>query len=183
MKNVRRVTVGTGKSVVIRNELPADVAEIGRINDAAFGQPQEGRIIAALRDTGAVLLSLVAVVDGRLAGHVLFSPATVIRESNGVTGAALGPMAVLPRYQRQNCGTKLVETGIELLRKAAYPFIVLVGHPEYYPRFGFRPASAFGLRCEWDVPDSAFMALILDEARMKSVCGLVRYRPEFAAVG
>jgi putative acetyltransferase len=165
----------------IRDEQPSDVDGIRDVNRSAFGQEQEGRIVDALRANGAALLSLVAVGGEnaeRIVGHIMFSAARV----GDVSGAALGPMAVAPEYQRQGIGARLVETGCERLARAGIPFIVVVGHPAFYPRFGFRPASAFGLTCEWSVPDEVFMALVLDAAAMRGRAGGAVFRPEFSTV-
>ena len=94
----------------------------------------------------------------------------------------LGPMAVVPEYQRRGIGTKLIEAGNRKIKDAGYPFIIVVGHAEYYPRFGFRPASKYEIKCEWEVPDDVFMVLILDQAKMQGVSGLARYRHEFSTV-
>jgi len=99
-----------------------------------------------------------------------------------VTGAGLGPMAVLPEYQRQGIGSKLIEAGNRQLKEDGCPFIVVVGHAEYYPRFGFRPARAQGITCEWEVPDDVFMLLVLDPVKMQGVSGLAKYRNEFSSV-
>jgi putative acetyltransferase len=109
----------------------------------------------------------------------MYSPVVVGDE---VTGAALGPMAVLPEHQRQGIGTKLVEAGNRTLKDGGRPFIVLVGHPSFYPRLGFRPASLYGISCEWEVPDDVFMLLVLDSGRMHGVSGLAKYRHEFSSV-
>jgi putative acetyltransferase len=164
--------------IEIREERPDGLASIRELNRRAFGQNQEGNIIDAVRANGAALLSLVATLDDRVVGHIMYSPATV---AGSVRGAALGPMAVLPKYQRQGIGGKLVEAGNRKLNDAGCPFIIVVGHANYYPRFGFRPASKHGIKCEWDVPDDAFMLLVLDEAKMKSVSGLATYRREFSS--
>lgn len=164
--------------IEIREELPADIPAIREVNQQAFGQEQEGRIVDALRSNGAVLISLVAVVNGEVVGHIMYSPATIDK----VTGAGLAPMAVLPEYQRHGIGSQLVETGNRKLKASGCPFIVVLGHPDYYPRFGFQPASNFGLRCEWPVPDNVFMVLILDTEKMQGVSGLVKYRDEFSSV-
>jgi putative acetyltransferase len=87
---------------------------------------------------------------------------------------------VLPKYQRLGIGSKLVDAGIEELNERGCPFVIVLGHPEYYPRFGFEPASRFGIKCEWDVPDEAFMIRMLDPSKMSSRTGVARYRPEFA---
>ncbi len=162
----------------IREERPEDVAAIREVNRRAFNQDQEGNIVDALRSNGAARLSLVATVDDRVVGHIMYSPITV----SEVTGAALGPMAVLPEYQRRGIGSDLIHSGIDALRKKGFPFIIVLGHADYYPRFGFKPASALGITCEWDVPDDVFMVLVLDEVRMQGVSGVAKYRDEFSSV-
>jgi putative acetyltransferase len=94
----------------------------------------------------------------------------------------LGPMAVVPEYQRRGIGTKLIEAGNRKIKDAGYPFIIVVGHAEYYPRFGFRSASEYGIKCEWDVPDEVFMLLVLNEAKMQGASGLAKYRHEFSTI-
>jgi putative acetyltransferase len=123
--------------IEIREERPADVAAIRDLNKRAFGQDHEGNIVDALRANSGALLSLVATLDDRVVGHIMFSPITV---GDTLTGAALAPMAVLPDHQRQGIGSKLIEAGILKLKDAAWPFIIVLGHADYYPRFGFRPA-------------------------------------------
>ena len=140
--------------VEIREECPDDIAAIREVNRRGFEEEQESNIVDALQTNGAALLSLVAIMHDRVIGHIIYSPASV---GEMVEGAALGPMAVLPEHQRQGIGSKLVEAGNRKIRDEGYPFIIVVGHPEYYPRFGFRPASKYGIKCEWDVPDDVFM--------------------------
>jgi len=92
----------------------------------------------------------------------------------------LGPLAVLPDSQRRGIGSALIKAGLEMLRQRACPFLIVLGHPTYYPRFGFQPASKHGLSCQWPgVPDDVFMALILDPEQMRNVRGIARYRDEF----
>jgi putative acetyltransferase len=165
--------------IEIREERSDDVPAVRDLNRRAFGQDQESNIVDALRANGAALLSLVATVNGRVVGHIMYSPAII---AGNVTGAALGPMAVLPAYQHQGIGSKLIEAGNRKLKDAGCPFILVVGHADYYPRFGFRPGSEHGIKCEWDVPDELFMLLVLDEAKMVGVSGLARYRHEFSSV-
>jgi len=165
--------------IEIREERPDDIAAVREVNRRTFGQEQESNIVDALRANRASLVSLVAIVSGSVVGHILYSPATI---GDVVNGAALGPMAVLPEHQRQGIGARLIETGNRKIKDSRYAFIIVVGHPEYYPRFGFRPASEYGIKCEWDVPSEAFMVLILDAAKMKGVSGLARYRREFSTV-
>ena len=165
--------------IEIRDERPDDIATVREVNRRAFGQEQESNIVDALRTNGGVLLSLVAIMDDRAIGHIIYSPVSV---GDMVKGAALGPMAVLPEHQRQGIGSKLVEAGNRKMKDAGYPFIIVVGHAEYYPRFGFRPASQYGIKCEWDLPDDVFLVRILDLAKMQGVYGLAKYRDEFSTV-
>jgi len=166
-------------SIVIREEGPDDIAAVREVNRRAFGQEQESNIVDALRANGGALLSLVAIMDDRIVGHIIYSPVSV---SDMVNGTALGPMAVLPEHQRQGIGTRLVEAGNQKIKDAGHPFIIVVGHAEYYPRFGFRPASEYGVKCEWDVPNVVFMVLVLDPAKMQGMSGLARYRHEFSTI-
>ncbi len=165
--------------IEIREERPDDVAAVRDLNRRAFGQDQESNIVDALRANGAALLSLVATLNDRVVAHIMYSPVII---GDNVRGAALGPMAVLPERQRQGIGRKLIEAGNRKLKDAGCPFIIVVGHANYYPRFGFRPASEHGIKCEWDVPNDVFMLFVLDQAKMEGVSGLAKYRHEFSSV-
>jgi putative acetyltransferase len=164
---------------VIREEQQGDIAAIREINDQAFGQTQEGEIIDQLRGCCEELVSLVATEGEKIVGHILFSPAIIEGDGEEVRGMGLAPMAVLPEYQRQGVGSMLVQKGIEKIREMGYPFIIVLGHAEYYPRFGFEQASIYGIKSQWDVPDEAFMVMILDSGIMSGVSGTGRYREEF----
>jgi putative acetyltransferase len=164
--------------IEIRTEQPDDIDAIREVNRQAFGQEQEGRIVDALRDNGGVLLSLVAVANGIVVGHIMFSPLSV----GTAIGAGLAPMAVVPGRQRQGIGSRLVERGLDRLRDEGCPFVVVIGHPGFYPRFGFRPAAEYGVTCEWDVPGEAFMAIVLEPESAASPAGLAKYRPEFSTI-
>lgn len=168
--------------VIIREERPEDIEAIRTVNQKAFGQPQEGQLVDALRKNGGVLLSLVATLNGQVVGHILYSPLSVSNNREKVIGAGLGPMAVLPEYQRQGIGGKLIEAGNQRLRERGCAFIAVLGHPEYYPLFGFDLASGHGIRCEWNVPDDVFMVLVLDESKMNGVAGVAKYRKDFSNV-
>lgn len=162
----------------VRAERPDDIPAVRDVNRRAFGQDQEANIVDALRANGAALLSLVAVHGGRVVGHVMYSPLTV----GSTGGAALGPMAVDPDHQRRGIGSLLIEAGTSRLRSAGVPFVIVVGHAHFYPRFGFTPASAFGITCEWELPDEVFMIQILDGGAAGSLRGLAHYRHEFSTV-
>jgi putative acetyltransferase len=165
-----------GKAFEIRDEQPGDAAAVRDVNRQAFGQEDEGRIVDALRENGAASLSLVAVDGTAVVGHIMFSPLSV----GPLVGVGLGPMAVLPSHQRQGIGSRLVRAGIERLKGTGCPFVVVIGHPSFYPRFGFQPAAPHGLTCAWDVTPEAFMVNILDHRVIGSLRGIAKYRAEFS---
>jgi putative acetyltransferase len=165
----------------IREERSEDIAMIRGVNIEAFGRSQEANLIEMLRTNGGILLSLLATNEDQIVGHILYSAVTVGSGERKIIGAGLGPMAVRPAYQRRGIGAKLIEFGTTRLKQSGCPFIVVLGHADYYPRFGFRPASDYGLKCEWSVPDNAFMALALDESKIGGLSGLAKYRAEFSS--
>jgi putative acetyltransferase len=167
------------RMITIREEGPKDTPAVRDVHMQAFGQDLEADLVDQLRQGCDDLLALVAVMEGRIVGHILFSPAAIEGQEQTVWGMALAPMAVLPEYQRQGIGSQLVQAGIEALKQGDCPFIILVGHPMYYPRFGFEPAKRYGIKSEWAVPDDAFMILVLDEQQRNGLSGVARYRPEF----
>jgi putative acetyltransferase len=166
--------------IIIREERPEDEEAIRAVNEKAFGQPAEAIIVDKLRKNCPGFLSLVALEGDEVVGHILFSPAKIEGSTKTIDGMGLAPMAVLPERQRQGIGTLLVNRGIEMLRSRSCPFIIVLGHPEYYPRFGFERACVHGIRSQWEgVPDEAFMILVLEQEAMKGASGVTRYRDEF----
>jgi putative acetyltransferase len=164
--------------IEIRSERPGDIPAIRTVHRRAFGKDQEANLVDALRSDGAVTLSLVATDDDQVVGHILYSPA----EIGHVSGAGLAPVAVLPEHQRQGIGGRLIEEGNRRLKDAGCPFVVVLGHADYYPRFGFTPARPLGITCEWNVPDDVFLVSILDPESMRGVSGMAKYRDEFSSV-
>jgi putative acetyltransferase len=164
---------------LVRREQPRDIPKIREVNKRAFGQDQEVLIVDRLRENCNSILSLVALAGKEVVGHILFSPAMIGGENGRLVGSGLAPLAVLPEYQRQGIGSELVQTGVARMQKGGCPYIIVLGHPEYYTRFGFEPASSHGIRSEWQVPDEAFMVLILNKRTMKGVSGMARYREEW----
>ena len=166
--------------IIVREEQQSDIEPIRAVNTRAFGQSGEAELVEKLRDDCRNLLSQVAVIEDKVVGHILFSPATIETGEKTIHGMGLAPVAVLPEYQRQGIGSALITEGIGRLESRQCPFVIVLGHAEYYPRFGFEPARRYGIRSEWDVPDEAFMLLVLDESQVGGVSGVARYRPEFA---
>jgi putative acetyltransferase len=166
--------------IIVRPELAGDRDAIRRVNELAFEGPTEAEIVDALRDSDAWLpsLSLVAEDGTGIVGHALFS---LVRLDSGPELLSLGPMAVLPERQRGGVGTALVRRGVQRARGTEYPLVVVLGHPDYYPRFGFRPARRYGIETPYDAPDEAWMALRLP-AYDDRVRGTVLYPPAWDSV-
>lgn len=165
----------------IRLDTDADYQAVRTVNELAFERPAEADLVDALRVTGAAVLSLVAEQEGNIVGHILFSPVS-LSGPTAVKMAGLAPMAVLPSCQRQGIGSALVREGLRRCKDAGFGAVVVLGHPQYYPRFGFVPAAQHGLRSEYDVPDDVFMVVELRGGALTGTAGLVRYDKAFAGV-
>jgi putative acetyltransferase len=163
----------------IRPEHTTDLEAIREVNRLAFGQEDEGRLVDALRAGGYARLSLVAEDGGRVIGHILFSDLPIRTERGTVEALALAPMAVIPARQRQGVGTLQMREGLRACAAAGHRIVVVVGHPDYYPRFGFSAALAERLKAPFT--GSAFMALELVPGALAGVAGEVRYPPPFQA--
>lgn len=166
--------------ITVRFEQPGDETGIREVNEQAFGEPLEARLVDALRVTPAYL-SLVATIADRVVGHILFTPITIEPPVDRRI-AGLAPMAVRPEHQRSGIGSQLIRAGLEECRRDGYSAVVVLGHPEYYPRFGFAPANTFCLTCEFPSPPEAFMAIELEAGALAGIAGVVRYRPEFSSL-
>lgn len=169
--------------VVIRDEKEEDIGQIRRVNELAFGQPGEAHLVDLLRDHGKVVSSLVAVDGaGNVLGHILFTRVQIEGVENA-SAVGLGPMAVLPEHQKHGIGSRMIEFALKRLPHLGVEAVVVVGHPEYYPRFGFVPASHYGLKCKYEVPEPAFMVLELRKGTLiKGDARQVNYEPEFDQV-
>lgn len=168
--------------VAIREESPDDIEAIAALNRHAFAGESEADLVNKLRAARVLTLSLVAVDGDQVVGHIAFSPVTVECETRKIGAIGLGPMAVTPQRQREGIGSQLVEAGLEALKKTGHNLVFVIGHPGYYPRFGFMPCAKCNIRCEYDVPEEAFMVKELREGALKGVQGIVRYRQEFHEV-
>jgi putative acetyltransferase len=166
--------------IKIRDERTEDYEAVRKINDKAFGQLEEGNIVDKIRAACDEIISLVAVEGEKVVGHIFFSPAVINHDGNEIKGIGLAPMAVHPDCQNKGIGSLLVNEGIKRVKKTDCPFIIVLGHEKYYPRFGFERASKYGIKPQWkDIPNEAFMVMILDNERMAGVTGAVKYRKEF----
>jgi putative acetyltransferase len=164
--------------VLIRAEQPGDWVAVHRVNESAFETHLEVNLVDALRQQEPAVLSLVAVHDEAVVGHIMFSPVS-LSEHPGLRIMGLAPMAVAPPHQRSGIGSALVRAGLERCKELGFGAVVVLGHPEYYPRFGFLPASRFGIGCEYDVPDEVFMMLELQPGFLDGTSGVIRYHEAF----
>ena len=162
----------------IRSEVDGDHAAVHALNTQAFKSPAEANLVDALRERARPVISLVAEREGQVIGHILFSPVSLSGHA-ALKIAGLAPMAVAPEEQRRGVGSALVRTGLERCRQAGFGAIVVLGHPEYYPRFGFVPSARLGIKSEYDVPEEAFMVLELQPAYLSGRAGTIRYHAAF----
>ena len=166
--------------ITVRSETLEDIRSVRLLNKQAFEQPTEADIVDKLRQACPEALSFVAVDEGRIVGHIMFTPAVIECGNKVIHGMALAPMAVLPDRQCEGIGTTLVNHGLKVLQERCCPFVIVLGYPEYYPRFGFERASVHNITSQWEgVPDDAFMILIFDKVAIEGISGVARYREEF----
>jgi putative acetyltransferase len=164
----------------VRPEQARDAPFVHAVHRAAFGAEDEAHLVDRLRAGGWARVSLVAEAEGAVIGHILFSPVSIVGAEASCRGLGLAPMAVLPAHQRRGVGGALIREGLAACRREGVGFVVVIGHPGYYPRFGFRPAGAMRLTNEFGA-DDAFLVLELQAGSLPARGGLVRYGPEFDA--
>ena len=165
--------------LTIRPETPEDGASIRHVNQEAFGQDQEADLVDRLRKRGVLTISLVAVQNGAIVGHIAFSPVEITSGKSSCEALALAPMAVLPPHQNKGIGSQLVIAGLQECRRLGHEIVVVLGHPNYYPRFGFVPARPEGIQCEFEAPDEAWMITELKRGALPGRQSKVRFQPEF----
>jgi putative acetyltransferase len=165
--------------MVIREEQIKDIEQIWQVNTAAFVTDAEATLVNLLRDSGCTFISMVAETDNKIVGHILFTPVSLTGDKNRLKLMGLAPMAVLPEYQNQGIGSQLVETGLQHCRDSGYDAVVVLGHPNYYPRFGFVPSVNYGIKSEYEVADDVFMIIELVPGSLKNHTGIIRYHDAF----
>lgn len=175
--------------VEVRIEQPDDEIAVREVTKLAFetsefGHNGEAGLVEQLRAQGAATISLVAVCADQIVGHVLFSPATIDAAGRQTHGLGLAPVSVLPEFQRQGIGARLIEAGLELAAQGSSQFVIVLGHPEYYPKFGFVPAVGNNVRCEFEgVPDEAFLIRWFKELESCDEEAVAKYHPVFSTLG
>ncbi len=165
--------------MLIRAEQLADIAAIHQVVEVAFGQPAEADLVDRLRANHKAVLSLVAEDNGVIVGHILFSEVSVEVNPQAIKLIGLAPVGVAIAHQRSGIGSLLSRAGLEACRALGYDAAVVLGHPEYYPRFGFVPASRHGIKSEYDVRDEVFMAMEFEPGALAQCSGVIRYQAEF----
>lgn len=170
-------------NTIIRKEEEKDYKNIYELNKLAFGQENESKLVEKIRRGNSFIpeLSLVAEINSRIVGHILFSKIKIIGSSIFET-LALAPMAVIPEFQRQGVGSKLIKKGMQTAKELGFDSIIVLGHKDYYPKFGFRRASEWNIQCPFKVLDEVFMAIELTDGALENKAGTVKYPDEFMEV-
>ena len=169
----------------IRKEQSSDIKKIWQINSEAFETDAEANLVNALRDSACTFISLVAENQNKFVGHILFTPVELTDNKNNENKLkilGLAPMAVLSQHQNKKIGSKLVEAGLEHCKSLGYDAVVVLGHENYYPKFGFVPSIKFGIKSEYDVPDEVFMIFELVPECLKNHGGVIKYHEVFNSV-
>ncbi len=174
MRNLR-------EDIEIRAERETDLDGVRAVNISAFETPSEANLVDTLRKQATPVVSLVAEEGDTIVGHIMFSPVSLSGHPELLI-MGLAPMAVTPEHQRKGIGSALVRAGLEQCKQLGFVAVVVLGHPEYYPRFGFSPASRFGIDCEYEVPAEVFMAMELQREALSEKAGRVKYHAAFGNV-
>lgn len=163
----------------VREAVSGEESAIAAVHDAAFGQLDESRIVEGVLANSERVVSLVATVEDLVVGHALFSRVEIEEQVDRTPAMALGPIGVLPAYQRTGIGSVLIRAGFEACRRLGENVVFVLGHPSYYPRLGFRPAVPLGLHYRDRRLDPAFMVIELEAGALRGRRGWIRYHPAF----
>lgn len=168
-------------SVSLAIETSSDIPQIRQVVTAAFGQPNEAELVDRIRASANFVpeLSIVARQNQEIVGHILFSKITIETATDSVLALALAPLAVLPAQQNRGIGSQLIQEGLIRCRSLGHSIVVVLGHPHYYSRFGFEPASRYSIQAPFEVPDEAFMVRALQSGVLNQGQGIVNYPAYF----
>jgi len=167
--------------MVIRLEEKKDRTAVHSVNVAAFSRSAEAQLVDALREQARSYVSLVAEDSGIVIGHIMFSPVSLSGHP-ALSIMGLGPMAVSPAHQRRGVGSALVRAGLARSQETGFGAVVVLGHPGFYPRFGFSPSRDFDISCEYEVPADTFMVLELQTGFLRGASGTIKYHPAFGDI-
>lgn len=175
-------------NIIYRQEQPKDYLKTEALIEQSFrneemSDQQEHFLVQRIRSSNAFIpeLSVVAVnQQDEIIGQILFSKITIENKDQATESLALAPVSIHPDYQKQGIGSMLMNRGLEKAKEFGYTSVIVLGHPDYYPRFGFKSASLWGIEAPFDVPDNAFMALELEKNALKKVSGVVQYSEAFS---
>lgn len=171
---------------VLRKENPSDYQQVEQLIEAAFrtaehSDHREHLLVARLRKTTSFVpdLSIVAESNGQLLGHVLLTKIQISNASENFDSLALAPVSVLPDFQGKGLGGALIREAHQVATQLGFGSVILLGHADYYPRFGYQKASTFNIRLPFEAPDENCMAIELLTGALKEVSGTVVYDPAF----
>ncbi|QQR94350.1 MAG: N-acetyltransferase [Bacteroidota bacterium] len=169
--------------ITIRQETPDDYLDVFKLNQVAFGQEYEAKLVDALRSNTDVFipeLSIVATINNKIVGHILFTKIAIKDDSGNLNESlAFAPMAVLPEFQKTGIGGQLISEGLAVAKGLKFRSVIVLGHEHYYPKFGFQPAIKWNIKAPFDVPSNAFMAIELEQGGLRNISGTVIYPKEF----
>jgi len=164
--------------MLIRTEEEKDWAAVHDLNSSVFETSVEADLVDSLRERARPVISLVAEDDENIVGHIMFSP-VYLSDHPDTKIMGLAPMVVASQHQRKGIGSELVRAGLERCEELGYGAVVVLGHPEYYPRFDFSPSSRFDIQCEYDVPEEVFMVLEMFPGYLRDTSGTIKYHEAF----
>jgi len=172
-------------NILIRAEKPEDISSIYEVNKLAFERDSEAKLVDVLRAREDFIpeLSLIATINDKIVGHILLSKISIVNEDQKKhESLALAPVSVIPECQKQGIGKMLITNALDKAKDLGYESVIVLGHKDYYPKFGFGLASHWGIKAPFDVPEDHFMAIELKKRSLDGKKGTVEYPPEFSSV-